>query len=126
MSKRCLWPARPRTCSTEGMNKPTRTPISAPPPAKRPSSTSLKITVRHSPPRVEGAVLRDRHAVHERTFVNAPRSTDAVAEEMGENAVRAFTSGEDETEAERGDGGGELTLEDVDFVSEETARASQP
>jgi hypothetical protein len=51
----------------------------------------------------ESAVLRDRAAPHERAFVDGKRSSDPLAEEMAEDAVRAMTSGEDETAAERGD-----------------------
>lgn len=107
------------------MTKTSHTALSLRTPRKRESSTSLKITVRHNPPRPEAAELRDRHAVHERTFVDGPRSTDAVAEEMGENAVRAFTSGEDETEAERGDDYRETTFADVAYVTDERARANE-
>lgn len=101
------------------MNKPARAPLIV----SSPSETSPLNTSR---PPLEAAVLRDRHALHERTFVDGSRSKDAVAEEMGEDAVRALTSGEDETEAERGDEDGELTLDDVVFVSEEAARAEEP
>lgn len=51
----------------------------------------------------ESSVLRDRAAPHERAFVDGKRSSDPLAEEMAEDAVRAMTSGEDETAAERGD-----------------------
>ena len=107
------------------MNKPAHTPVAVPSPAKHASSTTLKRAPTHTQPPPEAAVLRDRHAVHERTFVEGSRSKDAIAEEMGEEAVRALTSAEDETDAERGDENGELSLDDVIFVSEEEARASE-
>lgn len=76
------------------------------PPANKPTKRLKPVRAKHeslpeSPP--ESPVLRDRAAPHERTFVDGRRSSDPLAEEMAEDAVRAITSGEDETAAERGD-----------------------
>lgn len=46
----------------------------------------------------------DRGVEDERAFLKGARSDDPVVEEMGEEAVRAMTSGEDETVAEQRDG----------------------
>jgi hypothetical protein len=45
----------------------------------------------------------DRGVVDERAFLKGARSDDPVVEEMGEETVRAMTSGEDETRTQRGD-----------------------
>lgn len=99
------------------MNTPARRSLSVPSPAKHTSSTTLKVAPKTTQPPPEAATLRDRQAVQERAFLKGTRSKDDVAEEMGEDAVRALTSAEDETDAERGDE--ELSLEDVIFVSDE-------
>ena len=105
------------------MNTPARRSLSVPSPTKHESSTSLKSVANTTQPPPEAAILRDRQAVQERAFIKGTRSKDDVAEEMGEDAVRALTSAEDEIE--RSDEGSELSLDDVIFVSDEEAQASE-
>ncbi len=95
------------------MTKPVRVPASPRSTAvKRPTKPGrARKRVSDDRPPPEAAVVRDRVAPHESTFVDGPRSSDDVAERMGEDAVSAITSGEDETEAERGDGDGVMVVE---------------
>ena len=104
------------------MNTQARRSLSVPSPANNASSTSLKSAPKTTQPPPEAAVLRDRQAVQERTFITGTHSKDAFAEEMGEDAVRALTSA-NETDAERGDESSELSLDDVTFVSDEDTQA---
>lgn len=96
------------------MKKPLRAK-SSPRPARvgRPTKPgrARKRATEQPPP--EAATLRDRAASHETAFVDAPASNDEFAERMAEDAVEAITSGEDETEAERGDGDGARVVEAV-------------
>lgn len=54
-------------------------------------------------PPPEAAVLRDRSAPHA-PALEGPVGDDEIAERMGEDSVMGITTGEDESEVERGDG----------------------
>ena len=82
-------PARIRTPSRSGVKRPTK-----------PGRARVRASERPPP---ESAALRDRRASSEPTF-ERPVAADDVAERMGQDVVTAMTSGEDESEDERGDG----------------------
>jgi len=97
---------------------------------------SPKLPIKRTPR--PAVVPPDRGVAPERTFVNGGHSSDPLAEEMGEEAVRAMTSGEDETVAQQRDGlapnlnvqiDEAIELEETDFeemVTGEFSRADRP
>ncbi len=103
----------------------------------KPATTSRAVERNRPSPR-SLAAHPERAAEPERAFLRGPRSADAAVEEMGEDAVRAMTSGEDETRAQLGDAAmpsaqfadlEEIELDDIDLeeiVSGEYPRPSPP
>lgn len=91
------------------MTKTARAPTLVRSPTKRPTKPGRARTRTTDLPPPESAALRDRAGPYAPSF-EAPYERDEVVEEMGEDAVRAITSGEDESEADRGDGDRERIL----------------
>lgn len=101
-------------------------------------ATAPRAAERNRPSRLGVAAHPERASAPERAFLSGPRSADALAEEMGEEAVRAMTSGEDETRTQLGDAAvssapfadlEEIELDEVDLeeiVSGEYPRPSPP
>lgn len=83
---------------------------------KRAPASARKTTTDRPPP--ESAALRDRVATRESTFVDGPLSDDQLAEELGEGAVLAMTSGQDEwqpsSDAEGDAEAGGLSMDTMD------------
>jgi hypothetical protein len=86
-------------------------PASRPSPTRRPPKARRARRHPTDQPPPEAAKLRDRAATHEPTFVEDPASSDAVVEQMGEDAVMAITTGEDESDDERRDGDAAIVRE---------------
>jgi len=79
----------PQSSRQQASDQRTTEPLPIQPPRHIP-----RVFPNRPPP--EGAVLRDRATPEPEAFVHGSASEDTLAESMGEDAVRAMTTGQDE------------------------------